>query len=97
MSFWYILLAVLAVLFVLSVALPVPRRIWAFTLITAKYFFLWLADALQLRRVWFAITGRSAKYEKLTRPMLMRMFCEDLGPTFIKFGQIVASSAGAVP
>ena len=29
--------------------------------------------------------------------MILRMFCEDLGPTFIKFGQIVASSAGMFP
>ena len=58
--FWYALLAVVAVLFVLSVALPVPRRMWAFSLITAKYFWLWVFDTLRLRRVWFAITGRSA-------------------------------------
>ncbi|MFT3697580.1 MAG: AarF/UbiB family protein [Kofleriaceae bacterium] len=95
--FWYVLLAVVAVLFLLSVALPVPRRIWAFSLITAKYFWMWVADKLLLRRLWFAITGRGAKYQKLTRPMIMRMFCEDLGPTFIKFGQIIASSAGMFP
>ncbi len=95
--FWYSLLAVLAVLFLLSIALPVPRRIWAFSLITTKYVFLWLSDVLQLRRIWFAVTGKSARYQKLTRPMLMRMFCEDLGPTFIKFGQIIASSAGMFP
>src|SRR5574339_547702 len=92
--FWYSLLAVLAVLFVLSVALPVPRRIWAFSLITAKYIWLWFLDVIGLGRMWFAITGRSAKYQKLTRPVLLRMMCEDLGPTFIKFGQIIASSAG---
>jgi len=94
---WYVLLAVVAVLFVLSVALPVPRRMWAFSLITAKYIWLWIFDKLMLRRLWFAITGRSAKYQKLTRPVIMRMFCEDLGPTFIKFGQIIASSAGMFP
>jgi predicted unusual protein kinase regulating ubiquinone biosynthesis (AarF/ABC1/UbiB family) len=93
----YALLAVVAVLFLLSVALPVPRRIWAFSLLTAKYFLLWLTDAVKLRRLWFAITGKSAKYQKLTRPMILRMFCEDLGPTFIKFGQIIASSAGMFP
>src|SRR5689334_14283553 len=32
-----------------------------------------------------------------TRPQLARLLCEDLGPTFIKFGQIVASSAGLFP
>ena len=95
--FWYSLLAVLAVLFVLSVALPVPRRIWAFLLISAKYFWLWVADALFLRRLAFAITGNGAHYQKLTRPALFRMWCEDMGPTFIKFGQIIASSAGMFP
>src|SRR3954464_11377732 len=95
--FWYSLLAILVVLFLLSVALPVPRRIWAFSLITAKYFWLWVADKLLLRRLWVAVTWRSAKHQKLTGPILMRIFCEDLGPTVIKFGQIVASSAGMFP
>ncbi|HEY5951495.1 MAG TPA: AarF/UbiB family protein, partial [Kofleriaceae bacterium] len=94
---WYVLLAVLAVLFVLSVALPVPRRIWAFSLLTAKYIWLWFLDVIQVRRLWFALTGKTNKYVKLTRPVLLRMFCEDLGPTFIKFGQIIASSAGMFP
>jgi predicted unusual protein kinase regulating ubiquinone biosynthesis (AarF/ABC1/UbiB family) len=93
----YGLLAVLAVLFVLSVALPVPRRMWAFSLITAKYFFLWLADAIYFRKLFFVLTGQGKRYVKLTRPMILRMFCEDLGPTFIKFGQIIASSAGMFP
>ncbi|HUS30824.1 MAG TPA: AarF/UbiB family protein [Kofleriaceae bacterium] len=93
----YALLAVVAVLLLLSLALPVPRRIWAFSLYTTKYFFLWLSDVLMLRRLWFLITGRGKKYQKLTRPMILRMFCEDLGPTFIKFGQIIASSAGMFP
>src|SRR5262245_49555977 len=95
--FWYLLLAVLGLLLVLSVSLPVPRRIWAFSLITAKYFWLWVFDIIGLRKLWLTVTGRSAKYQKLTRPMLLRLFCEDLGPTFIKFGQIIASSAGMFP
>jgi len=95
--FWYIVLAALAVWLVITLALPVPRRIWAFSLITAKYFWLWLFDLLRLRWLWFAITGRSSKYQRLRRPVLLRMMCEDLGPTFIKFGQIIASSAGMFP
>src|SRR5512140_2892616 len=95
--FWYVVLAALAVWLLVTLALPVPRRIWAFALFTAKYFFLWLFDAIRVRWVWFKITGRGAKYHKLTRPMLLRMFCEDLGPTFIKFGQIIASSSGMFP
>jgi predicted unusual protein kinase regulating ubiquinone biosynthesis (AarF/ABC1/UbiB family) len=94
---WYFLLAALAVWLVLTIALPVPRRIWAFSLITAKYFWLWLFDLIRLRKLWFVITGRGKKYQRLTRPVLLRMMCEDLGPTFIKFGQIIASSAGLFP
>ncbi|MDB4955566.1 MAG: hypothetical protein JWO36_3135 [Myxococcales bacterium] len=95
--FWYVLLAALGAWLVLTIALPVPRRIWAFSLISTKYFFLWLFDLIRLRWLWFRLSGRGAKYQKLTRPMLLRMFCEDLGPTFIKFGQIIASSSGMFP
>ena len=95
--FWYLLLGAVAIWLLITIALPVPRRIWAFSLITAKYFWLWLFDVIYLRKLWFAITGKSKKYQKLTRPVLLRMMCEDLGPTFIKFGQIIASSAGMFP
>jgi predicted unusual protein kinase regulating ubiquinone biosynthesis (AarF/ABC1/UbiB family) len=95
--FWYALLAVVAILFLLSVSLPVPRRIWALTLYTWKYFWLWVADVLRLRWLVMKLSGRGAEYQRLTRPVLIRMWCEDMGPTFIKFGQIVASSSGMFP
>lgn len=95
--FWYSLLAALGVLLLLSVSLPVPRRIWALAIYSAKYFWLWVSDLIGLRKIWMSATGMSAKYQRLTRPMLIRMWCEDMGPTFIKFGQIVASSAGMFP
>lgn len=94
---WYSLIAVVAVLFLLSVTLPVPRRVWALSIYTAKYFWLWVADLLGLRRLAYAVTGKSAEYARLTRPALFRMWCEDMGPTFIKFGQIIASSSGMFP
>jgi aarF domain-containing kinase len=95
--FWYVALGLASVFFIISVAFPVPRRMWAFALYTAKYFWLWLFDVLRLRWLWFKVTGQGAKYQRLTRPVLLRMFCEDLGPTFIKFGQIIASSSGMFP
>lgn len=95
--FWYVFLATLAVLFVLSVSLPVPRRVWALVIYTSKYFWLWVADATRLRKLFMIVTGRGDDYRRLTRPMLVRMWCEDMGPTFIKFGQIIASSAGMFP
>lgn len=95
--FWYSLLAVVGVVFLLSVTLPVPRRVWAFFLYSSKYFWLWVADLLGLRKLGFTLAGRGDRYVKLSRPMLLRMWCEDMGPTFIKFGQIIASSAGMFP
>jgi predicted unusual protein kinase regulating ubiquinone biosynthesis (AarF/ABC1/UbiB family) len=91
--FWTLLLATVGVLFVLSVSLPVPRRVWALTLYSAKYFWLWVFDATRLRKLFVP----KNKYQRLTRPILFRMWCEDMGPTFIKFGQIIASSAGMFP
>lgn len=56
------------------------------------------------RRLWsFAWSfakifgGGMFKHPRPTRPQLTRQLCEELGPTFIKFGQIVASSAGLFP
>src|SRR5689334_16793198 len=93
---WYVLAAVGA-LFLLSIALPVPRRMWAFTLRALKYTGLWLLDVTRLRWLGYTLTGQGKKYRRLERPVLLRRFCEDMGPTFIKFGQIIASSAGLFP
>ena len=95
--FWYSLLAVVAILLLLSVSLPVPRRIWALTIYSGKYLALWMLDVIRVRKLWLTLTGEGATYQRLTRPVLVRMWCEDMGPTFIKFGQIVASSAGMFP
>src|SRR5215470_14475670 len=73
------------------------RRTGAHAIYSVKYGLLWLTDVVRLRKLYLAATGRGARYQRLTRPMLLRMWCEDMGPTFIKFGQIVASSAGMFP
>jgi predicted unusual protein kinase regulating ubiquinone biosynthesis (AarF/ABC1/UbiB family) len=79
----------------ITLLLPTTRRMWVFNLYAAKYILFWFLDVLRLRKLWFKITGR--RYVKLTRPLMARLFCEDMGPTFIKFGQIIASSAGLFP
>ncbi|MGE3543933.1 MAG: AarF/UbiB family protein, partial [Kofleriaceae bacterium] len=94
---WYALLTAVAVLFLVSVTLPVPRRVWAFAIYSLRYLMLWLCDAVGLRKLAMVVTGRRAEYQRLTRPILLRMWCEDMGPTFIKFGQIIASSGGMFP
>jgi hypothetical protein len=90
-----VLLAALGVLFLISIVLPVPRRMWAFTLRAWKYFGLWLLDVTRLRWIGYKLVGK--EYRRLERPVLLRRFCEDMGPTFLKFGQIIASSAGLFP
>lgn len=86
-----IILAYLAI----TIALPTTRRVWVFHLLSAKYLFLWIIDRLGFRWVWAKIVGKP--YERLVAPVLLRHLAEDLGPTFIKFGQIVASSSGMFP
>jgi predicted unusual protein kinase regulating ubiquinone biosynthesis (AarF/ABC1/UbiB family) len=81
---WKICLGALGALFLLSVLLPAWRRIWVFFLHAVKHLALWLFDKITFQKT-------------LTAPIVLRRLCEDLGPTFIKFGQIVASSAGMFP
>jgi predicted unusual protein kinase regulating ubiquinone biosynthesis (AarF/ABC1/UbiB family) len=95
MSFGSIVLIALAAVFILTAVLPTTRRIWVFHLFAWKYILLWLADRLFLRRLVGLVTGQPA--ERLTVPVLLRRFSEDMGPTFIKFGQIIASSTGVFP
>ncbi len=83
--FLYVLLAVVALALVVSVAHPTLRRTWAFPIYAWKYVFLWLFEVVTRRR------------PRTSRPEFMRRFCEDMGPTYIKFGQIVASSSGMFP
>ncbi|WP_428263450.1 ABC1 kinase family protein [Haliangium sp.] len=81
----------------LSIALLVPtwRRVLVFHLHAGKYAGIWLLDLCRIRRLWLRLRGR--RPVPIDLPLLLRRFCEDMGPTFIKFGQIVASSAGMFP
>ena len=87
--------ALICAYLVITIALPTTRRVWAFWLLAFKYAFLWIIDRIGLRWVWAKIVGKP--YERLIAPVLLRHLAEDLGPTFIKFGQIVASSSGMFP
>lgn len=91
----WIALLVVAALAAGSLLLPTGRRIWVFHLTAARFILLWLLDRLYLRRLICAVTGKG--YVPITAPVAIRRFCEEMGPTFIKFGQIVASSSGMFP
>lgn len=93
--FWYWFLGIVVGFMLLSIVWPITRRIWAFHFYAFKYILFWFFDLIRLRKLWFKLHGR--RNVKLTRPIMLRLFCEDMGPTFIKFGQIVASSSGMFP
>jgi predicted unusual protein kinase regulating ubiquinone biosynthesis (AarF/ABC1/UbiB family) len=55
-----------------------------------------VGDALGLRRLAAFLTGRP-RPEPLTGPLALREALHTLGPTYIKFGQLAASSTGILP
>lgn len=60
-------------------------------------FFVWLFSLVGLRRVWHALVHRGESYRPLHNERLVRRSFEIMGPTFIKLGQVIASSPGLFP
>lgn len=58
---------------------------------------LWLLDRTGLRWLWWRLTGGGEPYEVLRNEVLVRQAFEAMGPTFIKLGQMIASSPGMFP
>ncbi len=79
-----LVLIALAVFVLVTVLPSTTRRIWVFHVFALKYALIWLWDRITFRR-------------RYSFPELLRLFSEDMGPTFIKFGQIIASSTGVFP
>ena len=90
-----LLLVIVAGLLLVSLATPMLRRVWTFHLLVSKYLLLWLGDVIRLRKFVLGLRGR--RWTKMTRPRMARLFCEDMGVTFVKLGQVVASSSGLFP
>jgi len=95
MSALSILFSILGVLLLLSVVSPTLRRVWVFHLLVLKYVVYGIGDVLRIRPLVLRLSG--TRHVRLTRPMALRLFCEDMGVTFVKFGQIIASSSGIFP
>jgi len=56
-----------------------------------------LFDRTGLRWLWWRLTGGGARRERLPTEALVRQAFELMGPTFVKLGQVVASSPGLFP
>lgn len=59
--------------------------------------FAWTLSRLGLRRLYWAVFRSGRDYEVLRNESLVRQMFEALGPTFVKLGQIIASSPGLFP
>jgi len=57
----------------------------------------WVWDRTGARWLWWRVTGGGARPERLPMEVLVRQLFERMGPTFIKLGQVVASSPGLFP
>ena len=75
---------------VISRALVITCLLW-------WMFFAWLGAILGIRWLVWRLVSRGRPYRKLRNEALVRRMFEILGPTFIKLGQIVASSPGLFP
>jgi predicted unusual protein kinase regulating ubiquinone biosynthesis (AarF/ABC1/UbiB family) len=59
--------------------------------------FTWLGAKLGLRWLWWQVARRGRPYQPLRNETMVRRMFERLGPTFVKLGQVIASSAGLFP
>ncbi|MGM0576274.1 MAG: ABC1 kinase family protein [Myxococcota bacterium] len=58
---------------------------------------VWFLDRTGLRWIWWRLTGGGEPFARLPNEVLVREAFEEMGPTFIKLGQVVASSPGLFP
>ncbi len=64
-----------------------------------KYGYIDVVEALRLRKPWRLgqrVFGAS-EVSEASKPLRLRLLCEELGPTFIKFGQLLSTRADLLP
>lgn len=66
-------------------------------LLLAAMLLQYLLDRTKLRWVWWRVTGSGTPYVWHRNEVIVREAFEHLGPTFVKLGQVVASSPGLFP
>jgi len=67
------------------------------SLLLVWMFWAWVYSKTGLRRLVWWLFLRHREYEPLTNERIVRLTFEAMGPTFIKLGQVVASSPGLFP
>ncbi len=76
----------------------VIARAFVIGLMLVWMFWAWVYDRTRLRRlVWWLLYRRRRAWEPWPNERIVRLTFEALGPTFIKLGQVVASSQGLFP
>lgn len=73
------------------------RRTFVISALVLRFALVLFGSVVGLRKLWWMLTGRGSGYRALSAAAELRRLFEDLGPTFIKFGQIIASSPGLFP
>ncbi|ACY15252.1 ABC1 kinase family protein [Haliangium ochraceum] len=92
---WYLLIGSALGAIALTLLMPTTRRVWSFYLTALRYLGLWLLDRAGVRSA--RARAGVAEDVPLRAPLLLRRFCEDMGPSYIKLAQLLASSGGVVP
>ena len=72
-------------------------RAFKIALLLTWMFWAWVYSKTGLRRLVWRVFHARAAYEPWTNERIVRLTFEAMGPTFIKLGQVVASSPGLFP
>lgn len=78
-------------------ALRILWRAVQITFVLVGMFWAWVYSQTGIRKLVWRTFLRSRPYEPLENPRILRYAFEKLGPSFIKLGQVIASSPGLFP
>ncbi len=78
-------------------ALRIIWRAFQITFVLFGMFWAWVYSQTGIRKLVWRTFLRGRPYEPLENPRILRRAFEALGPSFIKLGQVIASSPGLFP
>jgi predicted unusual protein kinase regulating ubiquinone biosynthesis (AarF/ABC1/UbiB family) len=79
------------------IALRIVWRAFQILLVLFGMFWAWVYSQTGVRKLVWRTVLRSRPFEPLENPRILRHAFESLGPSFIKLGQVIASSPGLFP